>query len=345
MKIKYVVSACLTGELCKYDGNSNFNERVASLVHDGFGKVVCPEVLGGLPIPRIPCEIQGDKVINKDGEDKTTEYVNGAMTVLELCNKYGIKNAILKEKSPSCGKNQVYDGTFTGTVIEGSGVTAALLKENGIKVYSEKDEPIYDAIIVAAGSSSRCKLPYNKMFHYNKTETMIEKTLFNFVGDYMCNKVYLVCKKEEQALFEALLHSNKIEYVEGGSCREESVYNALKLVKSKYVLIHDGARPYVSETLVDSTLEGLEKFDAVVPFVTNGTEHDYQTNGMFIQTPQGFKTEVIKQKFLENIGRLSDFRDESSMFENQKDIHFINGDVKNTKITVYEDIKEFEKGE
>jgi len=101
--------------------------------------MICPEVDGGLTVPRHPCEIQNNKVINCLGEDKTSEFRNGAEITLQLCKKYNIKKAILKEKSPSCGSSYIYDGTFTGTLIPGQGITAKLLRENGIKVISDEE--------------------------------------------------------------------------------------------------------------------------------------------------------------------------------------------------------------
>ena len=100
---------------------------------------ICPEQLGGLSTPREPSEQRGNKVITKSGKDVTENFVKGAKEVLKLARLFGIKEAILKQRSPSCGYGQIYDGTFSGTVIKGDGVTTALLKINGIKVISEED--------------------------------------------------------------------------------------------------------------------------------------------------------------------------------------------------------------
>ena len=142
------VSECLRGTPCRYDGMAKPNKGAQELVKAG-AVCICPEVLGGLDTPRSPAEIQGGdgfdvlcgkaKVVNKAGEDVTAQYVKGAEIVLELCKKYGVTEAVLKEKSPSCGCGRIYDGTFTGTLTDGDGVTAALLKENGIKVYGESE--------------------------------------------------------------------------------------------------------------------------------------------------------------------------------------------------------------
>ena len=142
------VSECLRGTPCRYDGMAKPNKGARELVKAG-AVCICPEVLGGLDTPRSPAEIQGGdgfdvlcgkaKVVNKAGEDVTAQYVKGAEIVLELCKKYGVTEAVLKEKSPSCGCGRIYDGTFTGTLTDGDGVTAALLKGNGIKVYGESE--------------------------------------------------------------------------------------------------------------------------------------------------------------------------------------------------------------
>jgi uncharacterized protein YbbK (DUF523 family) len=100
---------------------------------------VCPEILGGLPIPREPAEQRGKRVITKSGKDVTKYFERGAKEVLKICKILKIKKAILKQKSPSCGCGKIYDGTFSGRLIEGNGVTTKLLKKNGVKVFSEED--------------------------------------------------------------------------------------------------------------------------------------------------------------------------------------------------------------
>ena len=139
-----LVSACLAGIPCRYDGKSRGREEIIALVKAGRARTFCPEVLGGLKIPRAPSEIVGGdggdvldgkaKVMSRDGEDLTTEFIGGANAVLDLCRKSGTNEVLLKSKSPSCGVGKVHDGTFSGTLRMGDGVTAALLKRNGIKV-------------------------------------------------------------------------------------------------------------------------------------------------------------------------------------------------------------------
>ena len=132
-----LVSACLLGVSCRYDGKSKPNENVIAL-KDRYNIIpVCPEIMGGLPTPRTASEIQGSQVVMGDGKNVTKEYRKGAEEVLKLCRLFGCKRAVLKEKSPSCGCGKVYDGTFSGKLIDGNGITAKLLIENGIEVFGE----------------------------------------------------------------------------------------------------------------------------------------------------------------------------------------------------------------
>lgn len=132
-----LVSACLLGVSCRYDGKSKPNENVIAL-KDRYNIIpVCPEIMGGLPTPRTASEIQGSQVVMGDGKNVTKEYQKGAEEVLRLCRLFGCKRAVLKEKSPSCGCGKVYDGTFSGKLIDGNGITAKLLIENGIEVFGE----------------------------------------------------------------------------------------------------------------------------------------------------------------------------------------------------------------
>ena len=142
----YLISACLCGVNCKYNGLNNYNEICNKLFASGKAILVCPEQLGGLPTPRIPSEIRGKSlnilnnngsVIDKNGNDVTPQFIKGAQETLQIAKKLNIKKAILKDGSPSCGVNYVYDGTFSGKKISGMGLTAQLLKESSIDVISE----------------------------------------------------------------------------------------------------------------------------------------------------------------------------------------------------------------
>lgn len=132
-------SACLLGIKCRYDGESKSNKKVLKLAKKEFLIPVCPEQLGGLPTPREPAEQRGRKVFTKSRKDVTKSFKRGARQVLKIAKLFGIKEAIFKQRSPSCGCGQIYDGTFSGRIIRGDGVTTALLKRNGIKVVSEED--------------------------------------------------------------------------------------------------------------------------------------------------------------------------------------------------------------
>ena len=143
MKENIIVSACLLGEKCRYDGKSKPCQAVINLKEKYNLIPVCPEVMGGLKTPRHPSEIIGDKVIGKDDSDNTKEYKKGAEIALNIALQNGAKKAVLKAKSPSCGKGQIYDGTFSGKLKEGNGITAQLFMENEIEVLTEEEIKTY----------------------------------------------------------------------------------------------------------------------------------------------------------------------------------------------------------
>ena len=134
-----LVSACLLGTPCRYDGTGKLDPALDQLRAQGHALVpVCPEVLGGLSTPRPPAELQPDgRVVTREGGDVTAEYRAGAEQALTLAQKHGCTCAVLKERSPSCGHGSIYDGTFARTLVPGFGVTAELLKTHGIAVYGE----------------------------------------------------------------------------------------------------------------------------------------------------------------------------------------------------------------
>ncbi len=138
-----LVSACLAGINCKYNGGNNYNEKIFNLVKEGKAIPVCPEQLGGLTTPREPSEIKivdGKRyVINKEGIDVTEEFEKGAEEVLALVKKLDIKKAILQSRSPSCGRDKIYSGNFDRKLVDGNGILADLLLKNGIEVINSDD--------------------------------------------------------------------------------------------------------------------------------------------------------------------------------------------------------------
>lgn len=147
--MKKIISACLCGINCKYNGGNNLHPCFEELLRTGEVFPVCPEQLGGLSTPREACEIMAGsglevlkgegRVINQDNQDMTTHFLKGAYETLNITRKIGANYALLKSFSPSCGVGQVYDGSFSSKIIAGDGVTAALLRKNGITVVSDRD--------------------------------------------------------------------------------------------------------------------------------------------------------------------------------------------------------------
>lgn len=134
MKEKLLISACLLGENCKYNGGNNYTPAVEALRERYELVPVCPEQLGGLPTPRTPAERVGDRVVNREGADVTDAFRQGAEKTLEIARASGIAKAVFQVRSPSCGSGTVYDGTFSGTLTAGQGVTAELLEKNGVNI-------------------------------------------------------------------------------------------------------------------------------------------------------------------------------------------------------------------
>lgn len=134
-----IVSACLAGLKCRYNGSSKSNDKVVELVEQGEAIPLCPEQLGGLPTPRSPAEIKNGKVISKTGEDLTGNFTMGAGEALKIAKLVNCKEAILKSKSPSCGCGKIHDGAFQDKLIDGDGIFTRLLKKNNIKVLSEEE--------------------------------------------------------------------------------------------------------------------------------------------------------------------------------------------------------------
>ena len=174
--MKILVSACLLGQKCKYNGGDNYNEQVMAFIEGHEVIAVCPEVAGGLPIPRRSCEIVDGKIVNTAGESKDREYREGAEKCLQIAKETNADLAILQSRSPSCGVNQIYDGTFSGRLIAGSGVFTSLLRENGFRTLDAEDldkspvlfrryrEEDYDAVLdflIALNREERAHINWN----------------------------------------------------------------------------------------------------------------------------------------------------------------------------------------
>lgn len=139
MKEKLLISACLCGKNTKYNGGNNLIDGLDKIKEQFDLILICPEVMGGLPTPRDPSEIKGNEVFSNVGKNVTKEFQSGAEQSLDIALKEHIRVALLKESSPSCGKNLIYDGTFQGVKISGQGRTTQLLRKAGIHVFSEKE--------------------------------------------------------------------------------------------------------------------------------------------------------------------------------------------------------------
>lgn len=140
-KPRFLISACLCGIPCKYDGTSPVFPLFSTMAAAGTALPLCPEVMGGLGVPRPPCEIRAGRVISRCGRDVTEQFTLGAQKVLRAAEQYKVEGIILKERSPSCGSEIIYDGTFSSIRIPGEGITASLLRKHGFPVWSEETFP------------------------------------------------------------------------------------------------------------------------------------------------------------------------------------------------------------
>lgn len=182
-----LVSGCLAGINCKYNGENNYDERIFNLVKEGKAIPVCPEQLGGLKTPRNSAEIQNKNgecvVATKYGEDVTLEYARGAKEVLRLAKELDVKEVILQPRSPSCGKGLIYDGTFSKNKIEGNGITADLLIKNGIKVYMP-DEYFSFERIKNGTNTTDLKSSIERFKPYNEQEEVEKRIMLKYIEDF-----------------------------------------------------------------------------------------------------------------------------------------------------------------
>lgn len=134
-----IVSACLAGVKCRWNGEAKPCQKIIEMVREGKAIPICPEQLGGFSTPRLPAEQRGDRVFTNDGQDVTEQFERGAQAALAIAQLVNCEEAILRTKSPSCGCGKIYDGTFSGKLTDGDGVVTKLFKENAIKVITEED--------------------------------------------------------------------------------------------------------------------------------------------------------------------------------------------------------------
>lgn len=207
----------------------------------------------------------------------------------------------------------------------------------------------YQAIVLAAGNATRAALTYNKVFYKIKGEPIIYLASLHFLNDVDCEKIYVVCKENEEKKLKKIFKDNiKIQYIYGGSSRQESVYNALKCVDSEYVIIHDGARPFYTLNLLNSLKEKLLVVNAVIPVIEVVDTLKEIKDGKIVktlnrekikrvQTPQGFKTSVILTAHQN--AKKCNYTDDASMVEKltDEDVYIIDGESKNIKYTNKED--------
>ena len=135
----YIVSSCLLGMNCKYNGENNYSEKVVKFLEDKSFVMACPEQMGGLSTPRDKCEISRKNVITENGEDVTLAFEKGVRETLKIVETFKCTHAILQERSPSCGVNLIYDGSFSDVKIKGMGVTASALKKRGLILLTKED--------------------------------------------------------------------------------------------------------------------------------------------------------------------------------------------------------------
>ena len=140
---RYLISACLIGRVCRYNGKALAFPRFERHANSGLFVPVCPELSAGLAVPRLPCEILDGRVLNRNGTDLTEIFLLGAAKTLDLALQFGLHAAILKDRSPSCGVSTIYDGSFTNRLISGQGITTAMLRHHGIMVFSESNAPLH----------------------------------------------------------------------------------------------------------------------------------------------------------------------------------------------------------
>ncbi len=209
----------------------------------------------------------------------------------------------------------------------------------------------YSCVVVAAGSGSRTGLNYNKVFYKLNDKTVIENSLLHFINDFDCKQIIVVINEKEKHLFEHLDLGGKIQYAKGGLTRQDSVYSGLKQVSQAYVMIHDGARPYVSKEVISKVKNALNTYDGAVvmvksidtiKIVKNGIIHSTPVRSSLYnaQTPQAFKTSLILEAYDTLYAKNLSVTDDCQAVELTvgSDIFVVEGDYSNIKVTVEKDL-------
>ena len=210
----------------------------------------------------------------------------------------------------------------------------------------------YSVVIPAAGKGERLGLGYNKVLYRSDDVSIIEKTLKPFIEDCECSDIVVVCSEVDKENLSSFINHPKIRFVIGGSCREESVYNGLQVIKENLVLIHDGARPFVTPLLIDVVKSCLAFGRSVVPVVKskdatliNG-RYEKDVEVMLIQTPQAFYTKTLLEAFtvVKENNAFEKYKDDASIVQDILGItpYLVEGDYKNIKITTISDLKSLE---
>lgn len=201
----------------------------------------------------------------------------------------------------------------------------------------------YSAIIPCGGIGSRLNLGYNKILYKINDKLLIERTIDNFILDEDCLEIVVVYQKDDYNLLNETIKHPKVKFVLGGACREESVYNGLKIASLDYVLIHDGARPNISKELIERIKDKLNEYECVIPTVKSKDatliNNAYHSNEiLLIQTPQALKRELLI-KAMEQVD-LSKFKDDGSIYSYvyKKEIGIVEGDYSNIKVTTVDDL-------
>ncbi len=213
----------------------------------------------------------------------------------------------------------------------------------------------YSTIVLAAGKGERMGLGYNKILYRNNNTSIIERTLLPFIDDNDCSEIILVCAKLDIDYLKTLITNKKVRFILGGDSREESVYHGLKNIKENYVLIHDGARPFISKEIIEKTKLAILHNQSVIPVVKskdatliNG-KYDFNCEVSLIQTPQAFHSKIILQAFAKiNEKKIfSQYKDDASVVQVELGIipYCIAGDYSNIKITTNSDLKALEASE